>query len=214
VTAIRNFFRSSIKINTISVKNDTAIVKRTTTGNICTKQNEKFFVEDTTFFICKYTQDRWKISHYFQYIDNSKNCGKFLPPNTNQHITAGPYSPVLEVVPGSIVVISGQVAVDENGNTIGNTIEEQAAYTLENCKVQLKTADCTFSDVFKVNVFLDDLGMWERFNTVYEQTLPDPKPVRTAIQAKLLSDYIVEIELWAVKTKSNDITIQQQSFII
>lgn len=124
---------------------------------------------------------------------------KKLPAGTSQHATAGPYSPVLEVRADTLVVISGQVAVDLDGNVIGETIEEQTIATLENCRRQLATADCDFNDVFKVSVFLSDMELWSRFNDVYVEVMPDPKPVRTTIGCTLYPGFIVEIEMWAAK---------------
>lgn len=126
------------------------------------------------------------------------SCKK-IPQGVSQHKTAGPYSPILEVEFNKLILISGQVSVDNDGNVIGNTIEEQTEYTLTNCMNQLSKAGCTFEDVFKVNVYLTDLENWPRFNKVYAKHFPEPRPVRTAIQAGLLSTFLVEIELWAAK---------------
>ena len=126
---------------------------------------------------------------------------KTRPRNARQHVTAGPYSPVLEVDARHLVVLSGQVAVDLEGHVMGTTIEEQTLATLRNCAGQLATANCSLADVFKVNIYLTDLADWARFNTVYEQLMPEPLPVRTAVQAILLPGYLVEIEMWAVKAK-------------
>jgi creatinine amidohydrolase len=115
-----------------------------------------------------------------------RRMAKSLPAGATQHATAGPYSPVLEVRADRLIVISGQVAVDAEGAVIGQSIEEQARATLENCRCQLATAGCSFDDVFKVNVYLTDLSMWARFNVVYASVMPDPKPVRTAIGSALL----------------------------
>lgn len=124
---------------------------------------------------------------------------KRVPEQAAQHKTAGPYSPVLEIECSKLVVISGQAALDMEGHVIGTTIEEQAKATLDNCRRQLASAGCTFEDVFKVNVFMKDLEEWGRFNTVYEQELPAPRPVRTAVQTGLLPNLLVEIEMWAAK---------------
>lgn len=124
---------------------------------------------------------------------------KKIPENAKQHVTAGPYSPVLEIECKKLVVISGSAAIAMDGSIIGTTIEEQAKATLENCKKQLLSAGCTFDDVFKVNVFMKDLKDWVRFNEVYKLEFPDPKPVRTAVQVGLLPDLLCEIEMWAVK---------------
>jgi 2-iminobutanoate/2-iminopropanoate deaminase len=124
---------------------------------------------------------------------------KRLPEGATQHITAGPYSPVLEVDADRLVVISGQVAIDQQGNCVGHDIEEQTRCALNNCRRQLKSAGCDFADVFKVNVFMADLSEWARFNAVYSELMPAPQPVRTTVGAVLLNGFMIEIEMWAAK---------------
>ena len=126
---------------------------------------------------------------------------KSPPTGARQHVTAGPYSPVLEVDARRLVVISGQVAVDYEGHVIGATIEEQTRATLANCASHLASAGCTLADVFKVNIYLSDLGHWTRFNAIYEELMPPLLPVRTAVQAILLPGFLIEIEMWAVKAE-------------
>jgi len=124
---------------------------------------------------------------------------KHVPAGAVQHQSAGPYSPVIEVDSRRLVVLSGQVAIDKDDRVIGTTIEEQTRAVLDNCRNQLLVAGVDLIDVFKVNVYLSDLGDWSRFNEVYEKIVPPPRPVRTAVQAILLPDFMVEIEMWAVK---------------
>jgi 2-iminobutanoate/2-iminopropanoate deaminase len=131
--------------------------------------------------------------------DQAQHPRKRVPPDAVQHVTAGPYSPVLEVRADRLIVLSGQVAVDIAGRVVGTTIEEQTLAALENCRRQLATAGAGLADVFKVNIYLADLTDWRRFNAVYEKEMPLPLPVRTAVQAILLPDFQVEIEMWAVK---------------
>jgi 2-iminobutanoate/2-iminopropanoate deaminase len=133
--------------------------------------------------------------------DTARHPLKTRPKDARQHVTAGPYSPVLEVDAARLVVISGQVAIDMDGAVVGETIEEQTRATLDNCAHQLASANCTLADVFKVNIYLTDLSQWTRFNAVYEAMMPEPLPVRTAVQAVLLPGFLVEIEMWAVKSK-------------
>ncbi|MCB8819647.1 RidA family protein [Microvirga rosea] len=123
---------------------------------------------------------------------------KRVPPAT-QAPGHGPYSPVVEVAPGRIVVISGQAGVGADGKTIGSDIRTQARVTIENCAMQLRNAGCSLADVFKVNVYMTDLNDWPAFNEVYAEMMPQPLPARTAVETKLLRDFVVEIELWAVK---------------
>ncbi len=124
---------------------------------------------------------------------------KRIPDNAQQHKTAGPYSPVLEVEFNKLVLISGQAPIDIEGKVVGDNIEDQTRFTMENCIKQLKTANCTLDDVFKVNVYLSDLNLWPRFNEVYKTKFKEPLPVRTAVQTGLLYTFLVEIEMWAAK---------------
>jgi 2-iminobutanoate/2-iminopropanoate deaminase len=136
-------------------------------------------------------------------MQNGDHPLKRVPSGATQHVTAGPYSPVLEVDASRLVVLSGQVAVDLEGNVVGKTVEEQTEATLANCQRQLSSAGCALADVFKVNVYLSDLAHWTRFNAIYEKWMPAPRPVRTAVQAILLEGFHVEIEMWAVKARGS-----------
>ena len=121
-----------------------------------------------------------------------------LYPQSSQHVTAGPYSPVVGVSrEAEIFVISGQAPVNTLGEVVGETLEEQSKITLENCLTQLSAAGCTFEDVFKATIYLTDLANWDRFNEVYKEYLKPPYPARTAIQAGLLPGFQIEIEMWA-----------------
>ncbi len=123
---------------------------------------------------------------------------KHVPPS-RQHLTAGPYSPVLEIAASRLIVISGQAAIDPTGAIITDDFLGQARATLDNCLTQLQAAECSFADVFKVNVFLADLGNWSAFNDIYQSIVPEPRPVRTTVQAGLLPGLLIEIEMWAAK---------------
>jgi 2-iminobutanoate/2-iminopropanoate deaminase len=106
---------------------------------------------------------------------------------------------VLEVKADRLIVVSGQVAVDGNGNIVGETIEEQTRQTLSNCRRLLEAAGCTFEDVFKVNAYMANIDEWDRFNAVYMEIMPQPRPARTTVGVKLLRTFLIEIEMWASK---------------
>ena len=124
---------------------------------------------------------------------------KEVPVGSSQHVTAGPYSPVLRVRATELVVISGQVGVAPDGSVRSDDFTAQTEDTLENCFRQLSSAGLGPADVFKVNVYLTDLANWDAFNTVYRERFPDPKPVRTAVGTQLLPGILVEVELWAAR---------------
>jgi len=116
-----------------------------------------------------------------------------------QHATAGPYSPLLLISAGDLIVVSGQGPLDENGNVVGATIREQTRVTLENCQRQLEYAGADLSHVFKVNAYLADLDDWAEFNTEYLEHFCEPRPVRTTVGTRLLLGMRVEIDIWAAR---------------
>ncbi len=193
-------------LQNIEIQSDFALLHKKLFGSIEKKDGGNVKTEWQTLYRCKKADGIWKIIGFTGYIpllftaESPREFGKKLPENANQHRTAGPYAPVLEVNPGKLVVISGQAAIDKEGNVVGNTIEDQTAYTLDNCAQQLATAGCTLQDVFKVNVYMRDLKQWPRFNEVYQHYFQEPKPVRTAVESGLLLTLLVEIEMWAVKS--------------
>ena len=157
-----------------------------------------------TIYRCEKVNERWKISGFTGYLPlNTTTKGsveyptKTSPTGSSQHITAGPYSPVLKVNTSNIVVISGQASIDNDGNILGDNIEEQTELTLRNCQKQLLSGGASFNDVFKVNVYIKDIKNWDRFNVIYKKYFDDPKPVRTAVETGLIEGLLVEIEMWA-----------------
>jgi reactive intermediate/imine deaminase len=199
------FFRVT-NLRDIEIVGDSALVHKKFFGSITKASGEKVQTDWQTLYRCRKVMSTWKIAGFVGYMphilgDTASTSEKIaIPTGATQHKTAGPYSPVLEINAKSLVVISGQAALDMDGQLIGDTVEEQTIATMENCKSQLEQAGCTLDDVFKVNVYLTDLKDWPRFNEVYKTFFNKPLPVRTAVGTDLLMDLLVEIEMWAAKS--------------
>ena len=189
----------------IEIVENSALLHKKIDGTIDKKSGEVIRLNWQTLYRCSKINNVWKIAGFTGYLPHPLGTqspelpAKKLPDHTSQHTTAGPYSPVLQVNPGQIIVISGQAAINQDGEIIGDTIEEQTALTLENCSKQLENGGASLDDAFKVNVYLKDLDHWPRFNEVYKKYFKEPLPVRTAVQTGLLSTLLVEIEIWAIK---------------
>ena len=200
-------FYQATQMRDIEIQGGTALVHKKFDGCLHNRQGEKTILKWQTLYRCRKVKGRWKIAGFTGYMPygisspSPRKAQIQIPSGASQHITAGPYSPVLEVQTGSLVVISGQAAIDADGNVIGETIEEQTRGTMENCKKQLESAGVSLNDVFKVNVYLTDLNLWPRFNEVYKTYFDNPMPVRAAVGTNLLLTLLVEIEMWAVKNQ-------------
>ena len=107
----------------------------------------------------------------------------------------GPYSQAI-ISKGSLFV-SGQGPLDpQTGEILGSEIEDQTRFTMNNILNILKAAHCSLDDVLKVTVILADIGLFDRFNAVYQTYFVHPYPARTCFSGGL-GEILVEIEVIA-----------------
>ncbi len=102
---------------------------------------------------------------------------------------------------GRIVFVSGCVASDAEGRTVGGgDIVAQTRQVHENIKRCLAAAGATFADVCKVTVFLKNVGDREKVNTVRKEYFGAHRPASTLIEISRLvrDDLLIEIEATAV----------------
>jgi enamine deaminase RidA (YjgF/YER057c/UK114 family) len=205
--AIRNGLIGATTLQEIEITGDAALAHKKFDGAIALLDGGSERLSWQTLYHFRKVKYEWKIAGFVGYLPNSMGRAEPArgpirePPGAAQHRTAGPYSPVLQVAADELVVISGQAALAEDGSVVGDDVTTQARATLENCRRQLATAGCGLDDVFKATVYLTDLSDWQAFNEVYASVMPDPKPVRTAVQAALLPGLLVEVEMWAAKAR-------------
>ena len=111
----------------------------------------------------------------------------------------GPYSQGIRA--GKLVFTSGQIPVDPaTSEVVAGGIREQTVRVFENLRAVLAEAGCTFHDVVKATVFLQDMGDFSAFNEVYASYFSPPYPARCCVEAaKLPKGVSIEIELTAVK---------------
>src|SRR4029453_9814989 len=102
---------------------------------------------------------------------------------------------------GNIVFVSGCVASDEHGRTVGgDDATAQARKALENIKACLTAAGATFADVCKVTVFLKNIADREKVNVARKEYFGAHRPASTLVEISkfVRRDILVEIEATAV----------------
>jgi 2-iminobutanoate/2-iminopropanoate deaminase len=110
----------------------------------------------------------------------------------------GPYSPAVGA--GDLVFVSGQIALDADGQIVGHSPADQARKALENMLVTLAAAGLGPGDVVKTTIFLHDMDDFAAVNEVYAEFFSEPYPARSTVQvARLPKDLKVEIEAVAVR---------------
>ena len=110
----------------------------------------------------------------------------------------GPYSQ--GIAANGFVFVSGQIPMDPaTGELVTGEIEDQARQVLKNVGGVLAAAGCSYDDVVKATVFLQDMNDFARMNAVYGEFFRPPHPARAAVQvARLPRDVRIEIEVIAL----------------
>jgi reactive intermediate/imine deaminase len=115
------------------------------------------------------------------------------------------YSQLATVTGGTIVFISGQVALDKSGNVVGkDDFRAQAQQVFENLKAAVEAAGGTFDDVIKITTYILDVSHVPEFREVRDKyvNVKNP-PASTAVQVSRLfrPEFLVEVEAVAVVKK-------------
>ena len=113
---------------------------------------------------------------------------------------SGVFSPGVKVPAGQLVFVSGQVARNAQGETVGiGDIKAQTRQVLENIQAVLEAAGATMDDVVKVSVFVTNLE--EHFSQIHEirsQYFKKDYPASTMVEVKALANKDLWIEMEAI----------------
>jgi reactive intermediate/imine deaminase len=104
---------------------------------------------------------------------------------------------------GNAVYTSGQVALDSDGNVVGEgDMKAQTRRALENVKNVLEAAGASMGDVVKVTVYVTDISRLGETHEVRAEFFPDPPPASTGIEVSALAfpGLLIEIEAIAIKS--------------
>ena len=115
------------------------------------------------------------------------------------------YSQMAMVKGGTVVFISGQVALDKSGNVVGkDEFRLQVEQVFENLKAAVEAAGGTFNDVIKLNSYFTDFSHLSEFRQARDRYVnPANPPASTAIQVQKLvrPEFMIEVEAVAVIQK-------------
>jgi len=111
----------------------------------------------------------------------------------------GPYSQ--GIVVNGWLFISGQLGIKpETGELAGPGIAAQTNQALENIKHILSAERCDFDHVVSVDVFLTNMGDFDKFNEIYLKYFPRNRPARAVAEVSALpKGGCIEIKCIAVQ---------------
>ena len=111
------------------------------------------------------------------------------------------YSNCVRSDAGPLLWISGQVALDRDGNMVGEgDLRTQAVQVLENIKGILADSGATMDNIVKVTVYVTDIRAFNDIADIRERYFPKdgPSSVICEVSALAWPEFMIEIEAVAV----------------
>jgi reactive intermediate/imine deaminase len=134
-------------------------------------------------------------------MSSQRNFALLIPSTMPKSIG---YSQVATVTGGTLVFISGQVALDKSGNVVGkDDFRAQVQQVFENLKAAIEAAGGSFDDVVKLNSYLLDvtpahLAEFREVRDKYVNVKNPPASTAVQVQRLVRAEFLVEMEAVAV----------------
>jgi enamine deaminase RidA (YjgF/YER057c/UK114 family) len=103
--------------------------------------------------------------------------------------------------PQAIVLMAGQSAVAADGTLVGEgDLEAQVRQIFTNLRIVLEASGASLDSIYKLVVYLTDIGNLPTYERIVADVLPGPKPCGTALEVRALAapGMMVEIDATAV----------------
>jgi len=102
---------------------------------------------------------------------------------------------------GNTIEVSGTVAVDDNGNTVGiNDAYTQTRFIIQKIEKVLQQAGASLKDVVRTRMLVTDISRWQEYGKAHGEFFTGIFPCTSMIEVKALIDpeYLIEIEVTAI----------------
>jgi enamine deaminase RidA (YjgF/YER057c/UK114 family) len=111
------------------------------------------------------------------------------------------YAPVVTVVPGKLVFLSGMLSRNSKGEIVGKgDMRRQIQQVFGNIQTALASVGATMADVVKRQTFTTDIEAYYKHIDARMEFCGDSLSTSTAVEVRRLShpDFLVEVEVMAV----------------
>jgi enamine deaminase RidA (YjgF/YER057c/UK114 family) len=129
---------------------------------------------------------------------------KFVNPESLNKPTG--YTHVVDARGGRTVFISGQIALDQNGNIVGiNDFEAQARQAFQNVQQALEAVGMSFEHVVKLGLYVTDIShvsILRRVRDEFVDTQQPPASTLVQVAALVHPELMFEVEAIAIEQET------------
>jgi reactive intermediate/imine deaminase len=107
---------------------------------------------------------------------------------------------------GDLVIVSGQAAIDEEGQIVGvGDFEAQAEQAFANLRRTLEAAGSSLTKIIKVTIYLTDMSNFPKIVELRGRHFTQPWPADTIVGVTALALPELEIEIEAIALAEGDV---------
>jgi 2-iminobutanoate/2-iminopropanoate deaminase len=116
---------------------------------------------------------------------------------------AGAPAPMLSpgILTDGTLYVAGELGTDLKTRDIPENFEQEVRNSITTIGLILKEAGMSYADVASVTIYLTDMDLFARMNTVYATYFKEPRPVRATIGVAKLANAKAHIEISAIARK-------------
>ena len=113
-------------------------------------------------------------------------------------LAQAPFSAAVQV--GDMILVSGQIGIDEAGSLVPGGVGGQTRACLEAIKSILEGLGASMADVVQTRVFVTDFATYADYNDAYREFFTPPYPTRATLgTSELALGAGIEIEAVAIR---------------
>ncbi|MCT3649816.1 RidA family protein [Elizabethkingia anophelis] len=123
--------------------------------------------------------------------------------NTDSVFQIKGLSQVVEVPLGAsrMLILSGQVPVNQKGEVVGSDIRTQSRQVFQNIQSVLEYCGANFNDIVKLGIFTTDISKIAKFREVRDQFINTTNPPASSlleVKGLFRKDVFIEVEVTAI----------------
>ncbi|AQX52705.1 RidA family protein [Elizabethkingia anophelis] len=123
--------------------------------------------------------------------------------NTDSVFQIKGLSQVVEVPLGAsrMLILSGQVPVNQKGEVVGSDIRTQSRQVFQNIQSVLEYCGANFNDIVKLGIFTTDISKIAEFREVRDQFINTTNPPASSlleVKGLFRKDVFIEVEVTAI----------------
>jgi len=125
------------------------------------------------------------------------------PENFTKSIGSYSHGMKVDVGDSAFIFVTGQIAMDKDGNLVSENVEEQTEFIFHNIQEILNEAGASLDDVVKATIFVTDMNDFSKISPIRNKYFAKSKPASTLVEINktVKEGCKVEIEVIAIKKK-------------